>query len=201
MAGGDAADDDPSPDVPEWDDEYVDRVSGRLMHSYDLERDRRVQGRTFTLYGRLDVESRKQFIHPAITYGHHESTEHVFVRRADRVSVDDLEDLAALGNDLGEEWVDPDEEHYATEFVFVVLAPEITDRVREFVTGFRSRTLLKGGYYGHYAVRLAVVAPDREDLVASPDADVATAFQLWEEKQGEGDGVLGRLRSALSRRS
>jgi hypothetical protein len=190
------------PDIPNWEDEYVDRVSGRLMHSYDLERDRRVRDHTFDLYGRLDVESRKQFLHPAITYGHHETTEHVFVQRSDSVSVEDLERLADFGDVLADEWIDPDEQHYATRFVFAVVVDSISESVREFISGFESRTLLKHGYYGHYTVRLLAVVPEREALTASPGTDIASAFRLWGDGREENDdGVIGRLRAALSRRS
>jgi hypothetical protein len=202
-AGGDPAGSeagaDPLAGVPEWDDDYLDRVGDRLLYSYDLERDRRVDGERFGLYGRLDVENRKQFLHPAITYGHHEVTEHLFVRRESDVSVADLEALASLGDRLGESWVEPDERHYATEFVFGLVAPAIPEAVREHVAGFESRTLLRYGYDGHYAVRLFVVAPEAEALVAGPGVDVATAFRLWEDgaEDESGGGVVGRLASAL----
>jgi hypothetical protein len=202
-AGGGPAgsedDADPLAGVPDWEDDYLDRVSDRLLYSYDLERDRRVEGERFALYGRLEVENRKQFLHPAITYGHHEVTEHLFVRRASGASVADLEALASLGDRLGESWVDPGERHYATEFVFGLVAPSVPDAVREHVAGFESRTLLRYGYDGHYAVRLFVVAPEAEALVASPGADVATAFRLWDggREEESGGGVVGRLVSAL----
>jgi hypothetical protein len=114
------------PGVPDWEDEYLDRVGDRLMYSYDLERDRRVAGERFALYGRLDVENRKQFLHPAISYGHHEKTGHLFVRRAERVSLTDLERLEALGETLAEEWIEPSDRHYETEFVFGLVADEAT---------------------------------------------------------------------------
>ena len=192
------------PGIPDWDDEYVDRVSDRLMYSYDLEKDRRVRGERFTLYGRIEVENRKQFLHPAITYGHHEKVGHLFVRRTERVSVADLDRLADLGEELAEEWIDPDERHFETEFVFVVVASEVPDEVAEHVADLESRTLLSYGYHGHYWLRFVVVAPETETIAASPGADVAAAFRLWSDggKNGnERDGVFGRLRSALSRRS
>jgi hypothetical protein len=191
------------PAVPDWHDEYVDRVSGRLLYSYDLEKDRRVQGEPFTLYGRLTVENRKQFLHPAISYGHHDKTGHLFVRRADAVSVADLDELVSLGEALADAWIEPDERHYETEFVFALVVPEIPESVREYVVDFESRTLLKYGYHGHYWIRLLVVAPEAETLVASPGTDVAAAFRLWpsEENGEERGGVVGRLRSLFSRRS
>jgi hypothetical protein len=192
----------PLADVPDWDDEYIDRVSDRLLHSYDLERDRRAGGHRFALYGRLEITRRKQFIHPSVTYGDHQTTEHLFVDRIDEVSVEDMERLAALGDQLAEEWIEADEEHFATEFVFGVVTDEIPAAVREHVAGFESRTLLKYGYYGHYNVRLFVVAPERQESVASPDTDVVTAFRFWDDDKKAGpSGVIGRLRAALSRRS
>jgi len=199
----DEVEDDPLEDVPDWDDEYIDRVSDRILHSYDLERNRRVEGQQFTLYGSLEVERRKAFIHPSLTYGNHNITEHLFVRRADAVAVRDFEQLVDLGETLSEEWIDADEEHYQTEFVFGLVVPEIPDDVREFVSGFESRNLINYGYYGHYNIRLFVVAPDTEDAVASPETDVVRAFRLWDnsEREEKSDGVLGRLRAAFSRRS
>lgn len=194
---------DPLAEIPDWDDEYIDRVSDRLLHSYDLERDRSVDGHRFTLYGRLEIERRKHFLHPSVTYGDHETTEHLFVQRVDTVSVADMERLSELGEELAEEWIEPDEEHFGTEFVFGVVAPEIPADVREYVSGFESRTLLKYGYHGHYTIRLFAAAPDREESVASPETDVVRAFRLWDDgdEESESDGVLGRLRAAFSRRS
>jgi hypothetical protein len=199
----DSDQEDPLADVPDWDDEYVDRVSDRLLHNYDLERNRTVQGHQFDLYGRLEIKRRKEFLHPALTYGDHETTEHLFVKRIDNVTVADVERLSGLGDTLADEWIEADEEHFGTEFVFGLVAPEIPADVREFVSEYESRTLLKYGYYGHYTVRLFVVAPDREASVASPETDVMRAFRLWDEtdQKNESTGVLTRLRTALSRRS
>jgi hypothetical protein len=198
MSDGDS--DEAERGIPDWEDEYVDRVADRLMYSYDLERDRRVEGERFTLYGRIEVENRKQFLHPAISYGRHEKVGHLFCTRRDRVSATDLERLVDLGETLAGAWIDPDEQHYETEFVFALVAP-VTDEVREFVSAFESRTLLKYGYYGHYYVRLLVVDPDSETLVASPGTDVAAAFRLWSSGREGSRGVLGRLGSLVSRRS
>ncbi|MEF8843091.1 MAG: hypothetical protein V5A62_15950 [Haloarculaceae archaeon] len=192
------------PEVPDWDEEYVDRVSDRLMYSYDLEKDRRVRGERFTLYGRIEVENRKQFLHPSVSYGHHEKVGHLFVRRTDRVSVADLDRLADLGETLADEWIEPDGTHFETEFVFVVVASEVPDAVAERVADLESRTLLNYGYHGHYWLRFVAVAPDEETIAASPGADVAAAFRLWSdggENGNERGGAFGRLRSLLSRRS
>ncbi|MFB6123790.1 MAG: hypothetical protein ABEJ78_10070 [Haloferacaceae archaeon] len=193
-ASSDATDDAGVEDVPVWEDEYVDRVSDRLMFNYDLERDRRVRGETFTLYGRLEMESRKQFFHPSITYGHHELYEHLLTARRDRVTVADLERLVDLGHDLADDWVDADEEHYSTEFTFAVVVPDVSDDVRSFVSGFSDRTLLKYGYNGHYEIHLVVAAPDREDVVASANADVDEAFRTWDTIEEEVHGPLARLK-------
>jgi hypothetical protein len=199
--GQETSADDPLAAVPDWDDEYVDRVSDRLLHNYDMEQDRTVQGHRFTLYGRLSIERRKQFLHPSVTYGDHETTEHLFVQRRDSVSVDDMERLSALGETLSEEWIDPDEKHFGTEFVFGVIAPDIPADVRQFVSSFESRTLIKYGYHGHYTIRLFAVAPDSEASVASPNTDVVRAFRLWDEsEQRESRSLLERFRAAFSRR-
>ena len=205
MSDGDAGPADGAvPGVPDWEDEYIDRVSDRLMYSYDLEKDHRIRGERFDLYGRIEVENRKQFLHPAITYGHHEKVGHLFVRRADRVATEDLDRLADFGETLAEEWIDPDGTHFETEFVFALVVPEVPDPVAERVEALESRTLLNYGYHGHYWLRFVVVSPETETVVASPGADVAAAFRLWADggsgKGGRG-GVFGRLRSALSRRS
>lgn len=194
------------PGVPDWDDEYIDRVSDRLMYSYDLEKDRRVRGERFELYGRLEVENRKQFLHPSITYGHHEKVAHLFVRRADRATAADIDRLADLGETLAEEWIEPDERHYETEFVFALVVPDVSPEVAERVVDLESRTLLSYGLHGHYWVRFVVASPESETVVASPGADVAAAFRLWSEGEENGNGrggVLGRFRSlfGFSRRS
>ena len=165
-----------------------------------------MNGERFGLYGRLEVENHKQFLHPSISYGHHEKVGHLFVRRADGVTAADLDRLADLGETLAEEWIDPDERHYETEFVFALVVPEIPEEIGERVVDLESRTLLSYGYHGHYWLRFVVVSPKNETVVASPGADVAAAFRLWSEGGGKGDGesgVLGRFRSLLgfSRRS
>ncbi|WP_049997706.1 hypothetical protein [Halococcus sediminicola] len=179
-------------DVPDWDDEYVDRVSDRLMFNYDLERDHRVRGEPFTLYGHLRVESKKQFFHEALSYANHGSFEHLFVRRNERVNVAALETLVALGHDLGGD-IDTDEEHFSTDFTFALVVETIPGAVEKFVAGFSDRTLLKYGYYGHYEINLLVVAPDEAELVASENADVAAAFRLWEAEEPEPSGLLSRI--------
>lgn len=192
-AGGDPAAD---PAVPEWDDEYVDRVADRLRASFDLEKDRTVAGERFTLVGTMEITSQKHFFHPALAYGKHHATEHLFVARRDAVAVGDLERYAATGHDLAAEWVEPDERHFSTDFTFAVIAPTVPEAVRSHVTGFRDRTLLKYGYNGHYEVNLVVAAPDEEAVVASPSTDVARAFALWED---EGDGDAGESPGLLAR--
>ena len=185
---------DPLADVPDWDDEYLDRVSGNLMHSYDLERDHAAGGERFELYGELRITSQKQFLHPALSYAQHDAREHLFVRR-DRPTVREFERLVDLGHDLADDWIEADEEHFSTDFTFVLVG-EYGDDVRSFVEGFRDRTLLKYGYYGHYEVNVAAVDPERERAVGSENVDVVDAFVLWgrdEERDGK-TGVLGRLR-------
>lgn len=182
--------------IPEWDDEYLDTVAARLAGHYDLERDRTVQGERFDLYGLLLVESQKQFFHESVNWANYETREHVFARRAEGVRVADLDRLVDLGHDLADAWIDADEEHQGTEFSFVLVVPEIPDAVREYVEGFRERTLLRYGYHGHYEVHLAVVSPDREDAVASREADVARAFAPWADLDS-GGGLLSRLLGGL----
>jgi len=185
--------DDPSDAVPDWDDEYVDRVSDRLFVNYDLEKEHATNGESFTLYGRLLIETQKQFLHRSINYANHSAEEHLFVRRADSVRVTDLESLVELGHELADDWIEADEEHFGTTFTFVVIAPDVSPDVEAFVSEFTDRTLLKYGLNGQYEVNLAVVAPDRETLVASPNADVGKAFALWEPLTPEKSGFLRRF--------
>ncbi len=175
---------------------YLDRVADRLEHSYDLDRDRRIREESFELYGHLLIEHRKQFFHPSITYADHGSHEHLFVRHTPSVRRDDLERQVELGHTLAEEWIDPDETHYGTEFTFVLIADEITESARGFVDGFRDRTLIKLGFHGHYEVNLVVVAPDDRDIVESKNADVETVFAPWRDPEPESlfDRFVGRLK-------
>jgi len=168
-------------DIPLWDDEFLDRVSDRLMFNYDLDRDYRVRGERFDLYGLMRIESQKQFFHPSLGYADHHSDEHLFARRQSSVTVEELERIVQLGHALADERVEGDEEHYGTDLSFVLVVPEIPDDVREFVVDFRERQLLKYGYFGHYEINLGVVAPEHETAVASREADVVSAFALWDE--------------------
>ncbi|MFC7213380.1 hypothetical protein ACFQO4_04695 [Saliphagus sp. GCM10025334] len=179
--------------VPDWDDEYLDRVSDRLMYSYDLEKDHHAAGERWDLYGEMRVLNQKQFFHPALSYADHEAEEYLFARREPRPTVAELERLVDLGHDVADEKVVADEEHFGTDVSFVLVADELPSDVREYVSGFRDRTLLKFGYYGHYDVNLAVVVPDEEDHVASEAADVAEAFTLWDDVSEPDEGVLSRF--------
>jgi len=180
--------------VPDWlDDPYLDRVSDRLMYNYTLERNHRFRGTTWDLYGEMRVLNQKQFFHPALSYADHESEEYLYVRRADRPTVGELERLIELGHDLADERVDGNEEHYRTDFTFVLVADELPDDVRSFVDGQRERTLLKYGYYGHYEVNVGVVVPDERTAVAGDAADVMEAFQLWEDVTESDEGFLSRF--------
>ncbi|EMA34200.1 hypothetical protein [Haloarcula japonica] len=181
-------------EVPHWtDDPYFDRVSDRLMYNYTLERDHRLRGERWDLYGEMRVLNQKQFFHPALSYGDHESEEYLYARRVDRPTVGELKRLVELGHDLADKRVTPNEEHYRTDFTFVLIADELPEEVRSFVDGQRERTLLKYGYYGHYEVNLGVVVPDEQEAVAGEAADVVEAFVLWEDVTQPEEGVLSRL--------
>jgi hypothetical protein len=188
-------------EVPEWDDAYLDRVSDRLLFNYDLTQDKQVHGEIFSMYAEMRLESHKHFFHPALDYANHETREHVLVTRIDRPRVETLERFITLGHNLADDstWLDPDEEHFGTEFTFVIVADAVPESVESFVSSFRDRTLLKFGYYGHYEIHLIVVAPDREDAVASEQADTVQAFTLWQDiTADERSGVIGRIRSVLN---
>ena len=179
--------------VPDYDDEYLDRVSDRLMYSYDLDRDVVVDGERFDFAGEMRMRNQKQFFHPALSYADHEIMEHLFARRVSTPSVGELERLVDLGHAVADERVTPNEEHYGTDVTFVLVADRIPDDVATFVDGFRDRTLLKFGYYGHYEVNLIVVAPDEEAIVDSAAAGVTGAFRLWEPVEEPDEGILSRF--------
>ena len=180
--------------VPDWpDDPYLDRVSDRLMYNYPLARHHRLQGTTWDLYGEMRVLNQTQLFHPALSYADHESEEYLYARRAERPTAGDLERLLELGHDLADGRVDGNEEHYRTDFTFVLVADELPDDVRSFVDGQRERTLLKYGYYGHYEVNVGVVVPDERSAVAGEAADVMEAFRLWADVTEPDDGFLSRF--------
>jgi hypothetical protein len=179
--------------VPEWDDEYLDRVSDRLMYNYDLDRDRRAHGKRWAMYGEMRVLNQKQFFHPALSYADHEAEEYLFVRRSARPTVAELRGLVELGHEIADERIVADEEHFGTDITFVLVCEELSEEVAEFVEGFRERKLLKFGYYGHYDVNLVVVDPGTERTVASKAADVAEAFTLWEDVTEPDEGLLSRF--------
>ena len=174
-----------SPDVPDWEDEYIDRVSDRLLYNYDLEKDYAAGGERFDLYGEMRMRSEKHFLHPALSYAKHHSTEHLFVRRDGRVTVADLERLVDHGHDLADEWIEADDRHFSTEFIYASVVDSIPEDVRAFVADYDDRTLLKYGLNGHYEVHLLVVAPEAESLVSSPEAHVEQAFRLWDPIEKE----------------
>jgi len=192
----DAADDDPE-QYPDWDDEYFMEVAGRLIYHYDLEKDKRVGGERFPLYGEMTIENKKHFLHPSIEIGNHQSYEHLFVRREERVSTQDLDRLVDLGHDIAEEWIEADEQHYSTEFTFVTVASEIPDDVHPKVRGLDERTLLKYGYNGHYEVNLVVAAPEQRALISNDAADVDEAFRTWEAIEREDPTLFDLIKRRL----
>lgn len=186
-------------EVPAWEDGYLDTVSSRLMYHYDLEKDFRADGEHFSLYGEMEIHNQKQFLHPSISFAHHVSYEHLFARRTDRVTERELNRLVELGHSLADDWIDPDEEHYSTDFTFVTVAPDIPDEIHSMVTGLDERTLLKYGYNGHYEVNLVVVAPESEDSAANDAADVEEAFRTWQDIERERSGLLRSIARRLQR--
>ncbi|MFC7139632.1 hypothetical protein ACFQMA_07240 [Halosimplex aquaticum] len=185
------------PDVPEWDDEYFDRVSDRLMYNYDLEKDVRAGDEPFALGGEMRMLNKKHFLHPSITLGEHESFEYVYARRQPAVRVPDLERLVELGHDLADERIDPSEDHFSTEFVFVLVTESIPEEVASFVGEFSQRELLNYGYYGHYEIHLVVVAPEDERIEASRGAHVEEAFRLWAPIEREEPGLFDLITRRL----
>ena len=179
--------------VPDYDDEYLDRVSDRLLYSYDLETDYVVHGERFELYAEMRMRNQKQFLHPALSYADHETKEYVFARRVATPTVGELERLVDLGHAIADVRVDGDEQHYGTDVTFVLVGDRLPEDVTDFVDGFRDRTLLKFGYYGHYEVNLIVVAPEREEIVDSEAAGITGAFRLWEPVETPDEGFLSRF--------
>jgi len=179
--------------VPDYDDEYLDRVSDRLMYSYDLDRDTVVGGERFEMTAEMRVRNQKQFLHPAMSYADHDMREFVFTRRVTTPGVGEFERLVEFAHDIADERIDAHEKHYGTDVTVVLVADHIPDDVADFVANFRDRTLLKFGYYGHYEVNLVVVAPDEERLVSSESADTAAAFRLWERVDPPDEGLFSRF--------
>lgn len=186
-------------EVPVWDDEYLDNVGLRLLHHYDLERNYVVQGERFELYGQLHVLHERHAAHPSLTFANHETEEHLFAKRIDRPTVADVDRLEAVGERLADEWVTANENHYSTDFTFAVVATELPESVRERIEGYRNRTLLKFGYFGHYEINLIAVVPEEEMTVASKEADAEQAFRVWEPIVKREPGRLSRLINWLSR--
>lgn len=180
----------PQKNLPTWDDEYLEAVSARLCYHYDLEKDHRVEGVTFPLYGEMVIENKKHFLHPAISIANHESYEHLFVQRKPQVTVSDLDHYIEMGHALADDLIEPSEEHYSTEFTFVTVVPTIPEDVHSKVETLDERTMLKYGYHGHYEINLIVVSPDTQELVANETADVTEAFATWEEIEREEPGLL-----------
>ncbi|MFB6082461.1 MAG: hypothetical protein ABEJ67_06535 [Halanaeroarchaeum sp.] len=176
-------------DVPTWEDEYLDRVSDRLLHNYDLEKDVSVHGERFDLAGEMRIENEKHFFHPSLNYANHESREYLYARRQDAVTVADLERLVDLGHDVAEERVELRDEHFSTDVSIAIVVPEVPDDVAAFVDSFSDRNLLRFGFNGHYEINLVVVAPEQKDLHGSENADVKIAFRTWERIEEEEPGL------------
>jgi len=183
--------------VPTWRDEYIDRVSDRLLHNYDLEKDVTVHGERFSLAGAMHIESEKHFFHPSLNYANHESREFLYARRQDAISVPDLERLVEVGHEIAEERIEHTDEHFSTDVTFAIVVDDIPESVADFVSGYTDRNLLRFGFNGHYEINLVVVAPEDRDIVRSENADVGLAFQTWEAIETEEPGLLGLIARRL----
>lgn len=183
--------------VPTWEDEYIDRVSDRLLHNYDLEKDVTVHGEPFALAGVMHIESEKHFFHPSLNYANHESQEYLYARRQDAISLPEIERLVELGHDVAEERVEHTDEHFSTDVTFAIVVDEIPEAVADFVANYSDRNLLRFGFHGHYEINLIVVAPEDRDIVRSESADVGLAFQTWEKIEAEEPGLLGLIARRL----
>jgi hypothetical protein len=192
---------DPAPvqhEVPDWDDDYLDRVSDRLLSNFDMSKHARVGSYEFDLYGRMVIKNQKEFFHPALRYGYHESTEHLLVQRRPDATVADVEEFEAFAHALADDWIVDSDDHFETIFTFVLVVPEVREDVRDYVADYYERPLLKYGFNGHYQIKFVVVSPETETLVASEEADVWRAFQLWANVDDSlPDGVLGRIKAKL----
>lgn len=177
-------------DVPDWEDEYIDRVSDRIMYNYDLAKEETVHGERFDLTGEMKIQSEKHFFHPALNYANHESREYLYARRQDDVSVPDLQALVDVAHDIAEERVEYTDQHYSTDVTIAIVVPSIDPDVADFVESYSDRTLLKFGFNGHYEINLLVAAPDQRDIVHSENADVWKAFQTWEPIEKEEPGLF-----------
>ncbi|MFB6094335.1 MAG: hypothetical protein ABEJ77_05285 [Halanaeroarchaeum sp.] len=181
-------------DVPDWEDEYLDRVSDRLMFNFDLERDVSVGGRRFDMGGTMRIENEKHFLHPKLNYGNHETYEYLYARRQDGVTVADLEALVEDAHDVAEARVERTDDHFSTDVTFVLVVPSISPDVAEFVETYSGRVLLRYGFHGHYEINLVVVAPEERSVAHSENADVWRAFRTWEPiEEDEEPGLLGRI--------
>lgn len=176
--------------VPDWEDEYLDRVSDRIMHNYDLEKDVTINGERFDLGGEMRIESEKHFFHPALNYANHESREYLYARRQDAISVPDLEELVSVAHDVAEDRVEHTDTHFSTDVTLAIIVPKIDPAVEEFVESYSDRNLLRFGFNGHYEINLLVSAPERKSIVASENADVWEAFRTWEPIEKEDPGLF-----------
>ncbi len=167
-------------EVPTWSDEYLDRVSDRLLHNYDLEKDIVVNGESFDMGGEMRIESQKHFLHSSLNYANHEAREYFYSRRQDDIDVADLESLVSKGHDIAEKRVEHTDQHFSTDITFVIVVPTYDDAVAEFVDSFADRNLLSFGFHGHFEINLVVAAPAERRLVHSKNVDMWKAFQTWE---------------------
>jgi hypothetical protein len=180
--------------VPTWADEYLDRVSDRLLHNYDLEKDVVVAGEPFDLAGEMRIESEKHFFHSSLNYANHQAREFLYSRRQEAISVSELESLVSTGHDIASDRVEHSDQHFSTDVTFAIVVPTYDDAVAEFVQSFADRTLLRFGFHGHYEINLIVVAPEDRQLAHSRNVDVWKAFQTWEPIAAEEPNVWEKVR-------
>lgn len=186
--------------VPVWeDDPYLDAIALRLMHHYDLERDKEVDSQVFPMYGRLVIENERHVLHPALSFGYHRSTEHLFVARPPTISEQTLTQAETLGLALADEWVSHDTEHYSTDFTFVFVTSPIPDSVTDWITGYEHRELYKYGYHGHYELNFVATDPEHERLITSANSSIEELLRTWDRPHRDQPSRLSRFLSWITR--
>lgn len=189
--------DDPSEsEFPEWERDYLNRLAGRIVHSYDLEKNKHIRGFDFTLYASFEAQRHKQLFHPAISYAEHNLYEYLFVNEYDTVTIETVDQLIDLGHELADDWIDADDDHYATEFSFGLIVPSIPDDIRQYVSRIDERTMLRYGFDGHYDIHIIVVAPEEQSIVATDRAEIQAAFIEW-DTQSRSTGIFSSLLDQL----
>ncbi|KAB3527195.1 hypothetical protein [Alkaliphilus serpentinus] len=142
--------------------EYIDKVTERLRHSFDILREYDVEGICFDVFASSYIRSERYFASKKIKVYGIENHEYCLIKRVENLSYSVLKDLTDGLVKASEALIKPHHEHMSTIITGVlVVEGKVEDNLRNQIKGFQYSKSFLWGLKGWTYIRLLVV--DIED--------------------------------------